>query len=122
MEQAIKNHTKWQRAYFLKNPWARYWQNSKGRAKKKGWEHTLKVVDFKELWIRDKAHLLKSPSIDCIDSKKGYINGNCRFIERSLNISLGNIGKIPWHKGRVGVRTNKKGGTSWNKGKKQKHG
>lgn len=82
----------YQKAYLLSHPWARNWTFSKGRAKRKGWEHTLTVDDFRVLWERDKAHLLKAPSIDRIDPTKGYIPGNCRFIERSLNSSLGNKG------------------------------
>lgn len=92
----------YQKTYLSKNPWAKNWTYSKRRAQVKGWEHTLKVSDFKSLWIRDKAHLLKSPSIDRIDAKKGYIQGNCRFIERSLNISLGNKG-IPKPKKKHGA-------------------
>jgi transcriptional regulator with XRE-family HTH domain len=37
--------------------------------------------DFKELWFRDKAYLMRQPSIDRIDSTKGYEKGNCRYIE-----------------------------------------
>ena len=75
--------------YLLKNPWVRNWINSKGNAHKKGWEHKLTVGDFKNLWLRDSAHLLKAPSIDRINPKNGYIKGNCRFIERSENCRLG---------------------------------
>jgi hypothetical protein len=82
----------YQKAYLKLNPWAKNWMASKGRAKKKGWEHTLLVSDFKRLWFRDKAHEMKSPSIDRINPRFGYVEGNCRFIERSLNSSLGNRG------------------------------
>ena len=86
--------SEYQKTYLKLHPWARNWTFSKGGAKRKGWEHTLTVADFEKLWKRDKAHLLKAPSIDRIDPKKGYIKGNCRFIERSLNISLGNKGLL----------------------------
>lgn len=82
----------YQKKYLSEHPWARNWTFSKGRAKRKNWEHTLSVENFRKLWIRDKAHLLKAPSIDRINPRKGYIKGNCRFIERSLNSSLGNKG------------------------------
>lgn len=82
--------SEYQRKYYLNHPWAKHLCWSKGRAKKKGWKHTLNVNDFKKLWERCLAHNLKSPSIDRIDPKLGYIEGNCRFIERSFNISLGN--------------------------------
>lgn len=84
--------SEYQKAYLKKNPWARNWQFSKARAKRKGTEHTLTVEDFKALWERDAAHLLTKPSIDRIDPNKGYVPGNCRFIEASLNSRLGNLG------------------------------
>lgn len=82
----------YQKKYLSTHPWARNWTFSKARAKRKGWLHTLTVDDFRNLWERDNASLLKTPSIDRIDPNKGYIEGNCRFIENSLNISLGNKG------------------------------
>jgi len=47
--------------------------------------------DFKDLWFRDRAYLLKKPSIDRIEEKKGYIKSNCRFIEFLDNIKLGHL-------------------------------
>lgn len=82
----------YQKEYLRTHPWAKNWTYAKGRAKKYKREFTLTVNDFKQLWERDNAHLLKSPSIDRIDPSKGYVQGNCRFIERSLNSSLGNKG------------------------------
>lgn len=87
----------YQKTYLAKNPWARNWTFSKARANRKGWEHTLTVSDFKVLWFRDNAKALDCPSIDRIDPSKGYIDGNCRFIERSLNSYLGNIGRSTIH-------------------------
>lgn len=88
-----KDFNLYMKTYLTKNPWAKNWTSSKIRSKRLGREHTLKVSDFKELWFRDKAYLLKSPSIDRLDNSKGYIHGNCRFIERSENSRLGNLGK-----------------------------
>lgn len=84
----------YQRTYLTKNPWARHYYSSKVNSgkRKNGRVHTLKVADVKELWFRDKAFLLKSPSIDRINSKLGYVPSNCRFIERSENSRIGRLG------------------------------
>lgn len=84
--------SEYQREYLRTHPWARNWQFSKTRAKRRGMEHTLTVADFQSLWERDRAHLLTKPSIDRIDPRRGYVEGNCRFIEASLNSRLGNEG------------------------------
>lgn len=49
----------------------------------------LTIVDLKFLWARDKAHLLKQPSIDRIDSKGHYTIENCRYIELKQNADQG---------------------------------
>lgn len=102
----LRDHSVYRRTYLLKHPWARYWTNSKGRAGKKRWEHTLKVADFKRLWFRDNAFNLKSPSIDRIDPSKGYVENNCRFIERSENSRLGKLGKPTSQKQKNQARVN----------------
>lgn len=88
-----KKQPEYQKLYMTSHPWAKNWTYSKSRAKKNGLAHTLTIADFKILWERDAANLLKIPSIDRIDPTKGYIEGNCRFIERSLNSRLGNLGR-----------------------------
>ena len=43
--------------------------------------------ELKKLWIRDKAWLLKQPSIDRIDNNGNYTYTNCQYIERIKNSS-----------------------------------
>ena len=86
-----KQH-EYRKEHLKTHPWTKFYMYSKGRAKKRDYEHTLCVADIKVLWFRDEAFKLKAPSIDRINPNKGYIQGNCRFIERSLNSSLGNKG------------------------------
>lgn len=43
--------------------------------------------DFKQLWFRDKAHLMERPSIDRIDKDGSYTIENCRYLELTENIN-----------------------------------
>jgi len=47
----------------------------------KGIKCLMKPNDFKLLWFRDKAYLMKQPSIHRKNNRKNYIISNCRFIE-----------------------------------------
>jgi hypothetical protein len=41
--------------------------------------------ELKELWFRDKAYLLKVPSINRIDNNDNYTFDNCEYIEKGIN-------------------------------------
>lgn len=54
----------------------------------KGIKRIITAKEIKELWFRDKAYLMKKPSLDRINANDHYRFNNCRFIEHSLNASL----------------------------------
>ena len=47
----------------------------------------LTSIETQKLWFRDKAYLMKKPSIDREDKDGDYTRDNCRFIELTENIS-----------------------------------
>ena len=59
---------------------------------KKGIKNFLSKGEIKYLWFRDRAYLLKEPSIDRINGGDYSIN-NCRFIEMKENSRLGSLGR-----------------------------
>ena len=85
---------------YLKIPWTRTLHNIRGRVNRKNGRYRNKGIknfitskELKELWFRDKAYLLKKPSIDRIDNDDHYSIKNCRYIELSENTRSGNSGK-----------------------------
>lgn len=105
------NLSKQKRKYYLENkeyilkqrqeykekfPWKIIFKGIKQRCNNKNCkdykyygEKGIKVLiteqEIKELWFRDKAYLMKKPSIDRFDSNLNYYFGNCQFIEQAKN-------------------------------------
>jgi len=84
------------------NRWLRHFYGAKARCENKmlpfykhyggrGIKFLFSKVDFKSLWLRDKAWLLKRPSIDRINNDGDYEMGNCRFVELSENVKKEHI-------------------------------
>jgi hypothetical protein len=86
------------REYYKQNPWKKIFFGCRYRCKndetytKKSIKCLITVDEIKRLWFRDKAWLLKKPSIDRRDSNCNYEYSNCnyeysncRFIELSQN-------------------------------------
>ncbi len=72
--------------YKSKNPWYRFYNGAMdrcrpGRAYYGRVKCLMTLDDFKFLWFRDKAHLMKRPSIDRINDSGNYEISNCHFIE-----------------------------------------
>jgi len=97
----IKNREK----QIKQNPWLCSYFNAKARCKNKnhpkyhryggrGIKFLMIKDDFKFLWFRDKAYLLKRPSIDRKDNDGNYELNNCRFIEFYENKAESNINSI----------------------------
>jgi len=51
----------------------------------KGIECRITREELEQLWFRDKAYLMKQPSIDREDNDSNYEYDNCRYIEHSVN-------------------------------------
>jgi len=70
-------------------PWLKHYYAARSRCfsgKYKGFvDFLMKREEFKDIWFRDEAYNLESPSIDRIDTNEGYLLDNCRFIENSEN-------------------------------------
>jgi DNA-binding XRE family transcriptional regulator len=86
--------------YLFNNPWQNTYKNIITRCSykkhsyfKRGIKNFLTSNDVRFLWFRDKAYLLKQPSIDRKDSKGNYTLKNCRFIEMKENLNRREYGK-----------------------------
>jgi hypothetical protein len=109
----LSNSSEQNRIYYLKNK-KRLLKKIKDERLNFPWKYTLRTIktrcnnlnffqfkdyggrgikcliteeELKELWFRDKAYLMKRPSIDRIDNDGNYCIENCRYIELKENIS-----------------------------------
>lgn len=80
-------------------PWRKHYYAARRRStvetdksyhRYKIFEFNLTMEETEILWNRDKAWLLKKPSINRINPLKGYKFDNCEFIEMKINTSLAN--------------------------------
>lgn len=80
----------------LKRPWINSYKCAKQRCEnpnnprykdygKRGILFLISKEEIEELWFRDKAWLLKQPSIDRKENNGNYEFSNCRFIEMEIN-------------------------------------
>jgi len=94
---------KWAREFELKvrkeRPWILYWESAKQRCENpktigylryggRGIKILLTKEDVKFLWFRDKAWLLKKPSLHRKDNDGNYTIENCEFIEFKYNSKM----------------------------------
>lgn len=91
----INKHKK---EYYYKFPWKLTFQNIIQRCEnlnhpqykdygERGIQCLITEDELKELWFRDKAYLLKQPSINRKDNDGNYTFDNCEFIELNKNIA-----------------------------------
>jgi len=83
-------------------PWIKHWYNARTRCVNKnstnwksygcrGIKCLLTKEEIKILWFRDKAYLMKHPTIDRIHNDGDYTFKNCRFLEMKYNTIKRNI-------------------------------
>lgn len=101
--ESLKKNQKYileyRKKYLKDNPWIKHYQSSRDRCLNptatkyksyggRGIKLSMTQSDFKNLWFRDKAYLMKKPNIHRIDNNGHYELINCKFIEASEHVSL----------------------------------
>lgn len=75
------------------SPWVKTWIGIEARCReggpyyRYGRRNLITPFELQYLWFRDKAYLMKIPSIDREDNKSHYTLLNCRYIEKKDNSS-----------------------------------
>lgn len=93
----LRYNKEYQKNWYSSHPWVKYYSSAWNRCNEVyhrsyyrygalGIKLLMKPNDFKYLWFRDKAYLMKAPSIDRINPNENYTLDNCRFIELSENV------------------------------------
>lgn len=95
----LKNKYDRRAAWRKRNPWSRYVEWARRRCNDndprgrnyanyfdKGITCDLTARELKAVWERDRAHLLKKPSLDRIDPERGYTMFNVRFVPFDWNV------------------------------------
>jgi len=91
-----EKNIKYAAIYKKNHPWITHYNSAKYRCNSpkcdsyrfyggRGVEFLMTVADFRFLWFRDQAWLLKRPSIDRKDSDGNYELDNCQFMELVAN-------------------------------------
>jgi hypothetical protein len=98
----IQHRLTYNKQFKADNPWYSSLEKARSRCNnpknasykyygEKGIVCKLTLQEVKFLWFRDKAYLLKRPSIDRENSDGHYEVSNCRFIEFKENSRLGGL-------------------------------
>ena len=62
-------------------PWEKTFKSARYQ-RKNGIEVLMSKEDFKEIWFRDSADKMKSPYIMRINTDKGFLIDNCKYVEK----------------------------------------